>query len=76
MYDQYGEQYGYIRYDDTGADPDAVKRMFISTINGKALKIQSSGNMSIQSNNGAGLIYIDGDVQFAKPPKGVVAVFA
>lgn len=76
IYDKSDRKYGFIRYDDTGdgGPTEARERMFIATEPGKALKIESGGNLSITAQNGEGLIYLDGNVSFSNPPK-VIAVF-
>lgn len=52
-----GDRIGYLSYDNqgSGTTSEAAERVFLTTLNGVALKIESSGNMSISA---AGLIYI------------------
>lgn len=46
-----GNKIGYISYDDQGAgtDSEAKERVFFTTLNGTALKINASGNISIDA---------------------------
>lgn len=76
--DEEDNPYGFIRYDDTGrpsTTEEARYRMFIATEVGRAMKIQSGANMSIQANQGAGTIYIAGKVSFSEPPLGINVYF-
>lgn len=52
-----GKKIGYISYDDngTGSSTEAAERVFFTTLGGTALKIQSSGNMSLEA---ASFIYL------------------
>lgn len=73
VYDAAGNKYGHICYDADGAgtDEEAQKRMFIATENGKAMKIQSGGNLSIDA--GDKTVYLMSDVHFKTPPTCVLA---
>lgn len=55
---------GYISYDSNGAgtSDEAKQRVFFTTLNNTALKINASGNMSIST---GGTLYIDSNVNFA-----------
>lgn len=72
----HGDKYGYIRYDDggSGTADEARERMYICTVNGRALKIYSAGNMSIEAN---GTIYFTSpvhfgsSVKFSEPPENL-----
>lgn len=57
-------QCGYISYDSHGAGTaeEARERVFFTTTDGVALKLQSSGNMSFESNGGN--IYFTSSVNF------------
>lgn len=44
-----GEQCGAISYDSNGISPDAQNRLWIRSTNGYVLKLQSSGNMSLEA---------------------------
>lgn len=54
---------GYISYDSNGAgtSDEAAKRVFFTTLNNTALKIESAGNMSIST---GGTLYIQSKVDF------------
>ena len=56
-----GSNIGGIRYDTSGSSPDAPNRMFITTSSGYAMKLQSAGDMSIQS---GGNIWIHSNIKF------------
>ena len=46
-----GRQVGYLSYDESGSgsETEATERVFLTTVNGVALKIQSDGNMSLDA---------------------------
>ena len=59
-----GNLVGYLSYDTdgSGTSSEAANRVLLTTLDGTALKIQSDGNMSLESGN---RIYMMSSVQFA-----------
>lgn len=61
-------QCGYISYDNNGAgtEDEARERVFFTTVNNVALKIQSAGNLSLSAgNNGKKTVYISSDTEIS-----------
>lgn len=74
-YDRNVRQCGIIRFDNSGAGSveEASNRLLIESLNGYAMKIKSSGNMSLEARGGK--IYIGSDVAFSGNVSGVTATF-